>query len=234
MAPLPILTSENPVLRQRARKLRSVSPAVQQLIDDMIETMRQAPGVGLAAPQVGASQRVIVVEYAENQADDETPPRLYVVVNPEIVRHSTGQVPGTEGCLSIPGYLGEVDRYQSVTLRGLDRRGRPLRLKANDWLARIFQHEIDHLDGVLFIDRASRVWKPEPDEAVAVQAIAPRPASRPEGGRASHPEGGRASHPEGGRASHPEGGRASHPEGDTPKGVAAGSHSPATSKETRP
>jgi len=218
MAPLPILTSENPVLRQRARKLRSVSPAVQRLIDDMVETMRQAPGVGLAAPQVGVSQRVIVVEYAQNQTDDETPPKLYVVVNPEIIRNSTEQLPGTEGCLSIPGYLGEVERYQSVTLRGLDRRGRPIRLKASDWLARIFQHEIDHLDGVLFIDRASRVWKPEPDEVVAVQAVAPR--------RASHPGGGT---PEGAAPR-----RASHPEGGTPEGAAPGPHPPATSKEARP
>jgi peptide deformylase len=182
---LPILTSENPVLRQRARKVRAVSPAVRRLIDAMIETMRAAPGVGLAAPQVGVAQRVIVIEYAENQSDDGAPPKLYAVVNPEIVRHSAETLPGTEGCLSIPGFLGEVDRFQSVTVRGLDRNGHPFRLKAGDWLARIFQHEIDHLDGVLFIDRASRVWKPEPEEAVAVQAIAP---STPEGVALSTPE----------------------------------------------
>jgi peptide deformylase len=173
MPTLPVLTSDEPVLRQRARKVRAVSPAVQRLIDDMIETMRAAPGVGLAAPQVGVGQRVIVVEFAEDPKEDGLPPKLYAVVNPEIIRHSAETVPGTEGCLSIPGFLGEVDRFQSVTVRGLDRHGRPFRLKARDWLARIFQHEIDHLEGVLFIDRATRVWKPEPDEAVAVQAIAP-------------------------------------------------------------
>lgn len=177
---LPILTSENPVLRQRARKVRAVSPTVRRLIDDMVEIMRAAPGVGLAAPQIGVGQRVIVVEFAETQADDDAPPKLYAVINPEIVRHSAEIVPGTEGCLSIPGYLGEVDRFQSVTVRGLDRNGNPFRLKARDWLARIFQHEIDHLDGVLFIDRASRVWKPEPGEAVAVQAIAPGGSGAPE------------------------------------------------------
>ncbi len=176
---LPILTLENPVLRARARKVRSVSPALRRLIGDMIETMRAAPGVGLAAPQVGVSQRVIVVEYADDARADDAPPKLYAVVNPEIVRRSTDMLPGTEGCLSIPGYLGEVERHQTITVRGLDRNGNPFRLKAKDWLARIFQHEIDHLDGVLFIDRASRVWQPEPEEAVAVQAVAPRRASHP-------------------------------------------------------
>jgi len=176
---LPILTLEKPVLRARARKVRSVSPALRKLIGDMIDTMRAAPGVGLAAPQVGVSQRVIVVEFAEEGQADEAPPKLYAVVNPEIVRPSAAMVPGTEGCLSIPGYLGEVERHQTITVRGLDRNGHPFRLKAKNWLARIFQHEIDHLDGVLFIDRASRVWQPEPEEAVAVQAIAPRRASHP-------------------------------------------------------
>src|SRR3972149_656264 len=135
MAELPILTTENPILRQRARKVRSVSPALRQLVDNMIETMRAAPGVGLAAPQVGASQRVIVVEYAETQDDDGAPTKLYVVINPEIIRHSTDQLSGTEGCLSIPGYAGDVERYQSVTVRGLGRYGKPIRIKARDWLA---------------------------------------------------------------------------------------------------
>ncbi|HET7011508.1 MAG TPA: peptide deformylase [Anaerolineales bacterium] len=177
MASLPILTAEKPILRQRARKVRSVGPSLHRLVEDMIDTMRAAPGVGLAAPQVGVAQRVIVVEFAETKDDDGVEPKLYVVVNPEIVRHSADTVVGTEGCLSIPGFLGDVERYQSVTVRGLDRRGRPLRLKTNDWLARIFQHEIDHLDGVLYIDRASRVWKAEPEEAAAVQVGAPHPAT---------------------------------------------------------
>lgn len=173
MALRPILTLENPVLRQRARKARTVTPALRRLVEDMIETMRAAPGVGLAATQIGVGQRVIVVEYAEAREGEVVPPKLYAVVNPEIVRSSKEMMEGTEGCLSIPGYLGDVLRHQTVTVRGLDRNGNPFRLKAAGWLARIFQHEIDHLDGVLFIDRASRVWKPEPSEAVAVQAIAP-------------------------------------------------------------
>ncbi|HSB89025.1 MAG TPA: peptide deformylase [Anaerolineales bacterium] len=194
MSALPILTLENPILRTRARKVRAVSPSLRAFIGDMIETMRAAPGVGLAAPQVGVGQRVIVIEYADEAQGDGAPPKLYAVVNPEIVRRSKEMVPGTEGCLSIPGYLGEVERHQTITVRGLDRNGKPMRLKAQDWLARIFQHEIDHLDGVLFIDRASRVWKPDPEEMAAVQAIAPSRASHPGEGI---PEGIAPSIPEG-------------------------------------
>jgi peptide deformylase len=159
-----IITPENPVLRAKAHKVRSFTPKVQTLIDDMIETMRAAPGVGLAAPQVAASQRVIVVEYGEPAEEPPAAPKpakLYVVVNPEIVRHSPETVVGNEACLSVPGFFGEVERYQSVTIKGMNRHGRPYRLKADGWLARIFQHEIDHLDGVLYIDRATQVWRVE-------------------------------------------------------------------------
>jgi peptide deformylase len=118
---------------------------------------------------LGVRQRVIVVEYPPESGEDEEakPPKLYVVVNPEIVRQSSEMVTAAEGCLSIPGYMGDVERATAVTVRGLNRRGQDLRLKARGWTARIFQHEIDHLDGVLFIDRAERVWRmePEPDEA---------------------------------------------------------------------
>jgi peptide deformylase len=142
----------------------------------MVETMRAAPGVGLAAPQIGVSRRVIVVEYGEDSPDPEAPPRpkkLYTLVNPEIVRHSDETVLGNEGCLSIPGFYGEVERYQSVTVKGLNRRGQPTRVKAKDWLARIFQHEIDHINGVLYIDRANQVWKVEDEE----QALEGAPSS---------------------------------------------------------
>ena len=158
-----ILTTEDPRLRQRAHTVDRITDDLQTLIDDMIETMRAAPGVGLAATQLGIRQRVIVVEYPPEGADDdeETPPKLYVVVNPEIARRSEETVTAAEGCLSIPGYMGEVARHTSVTVKGLNRRGKPFQLKARGWTARIFQHEIDHLDGVLFIDRADRVWRPE-------------------------------------------------------------------------
>lgn len=162
-----IVTTPDPVLRQRARKVRAVTKEILTLIDDMIETMRAAPGVGLAAPQFGVSQRVIVVEFAEESEDPEAPPKppkLYAIVNPEIVRNSLDTEAANEGCLSIPGYLGEVERASTVTVKGLNRHGDPFRIKAKGWLARILQHEIDHLDGVLFIDRASEVWRLEDQE----------------------------------------------------------------------
>jgi peptide deformylase len=136
----------------------------------MLDTMREAPGVGLAAPQVGISERVIVVEYAEppENAEGEEPkevkPKLYVMVNPEIVKTSQETLLGVEGCLSIPGLVGEVERFSAVQVKGLNRRGQPMKVKAEGWLARIFQHEIDHLNGVVFPDRAARVWQPEPEE----------------------------------------------------------------------
>lgn len=167
MAIRPIVTVPDPVLRRKAQKVRQFDANLQQLIDDMIETMRAAPGVGLAAPQVGVAQRVIVVEYGEDE-DEDKPPRLYVVVNPEIVEVSAETEMGVEGCLSIPDLVGEVERYRRIVVKGQNRRGQPIKLKLQGWVARIFQHEIDHLEGVLFTDRAVRVWKPSPEEAMAV------------------------------------------------------------------
>ncbi len=163
-----IVTLPDPILRRKARPITAFDKELQTLIDDMIETMREAPGVGLAAPQVGIGQRLIVVEYAEppeeGEEDKEVKPKLYVVANPEIVKRSEETVLGVEGCLSIPGLVGEVERHTMVQVKGLNRRGQPMKIKAEGWLARIFQHEIDHINGVVFPDRATRVWKPEPDE----------------------------------------------------------------------
>lgn len=163
-----IVTIPEPVLRHKARKVNEFGPDLQVLIDDMIETMRAAPGVGLAAPQVAVPLRVIVIEYGEEEDGEEKPPRLYAVVNPEIARIDTETETGTEGCLSIPGYVGDVERPVGITIKGQNRRGQQIKIKADGWLARIFQHEIDHLDGVLFIDRAEKVWefKGEPGQAV--------------------------------------------------------------------
>jgi peptide deformylase len=163
-----IVTLPEPVLRRRARLVSSFDKDLQALVDDMVETMRDAPGVGLAAPQVGIGERLIVIEYAEPPEEDdeqkEVKPRLYVMANPEIVKASEETVLGVEGCLSIPGLVGEVERFSMVQVKGLNRRGQPMKVKAEGWLARIFQHEIDHLNGVVFPDRATRVWKPEPGE----------------------------------------------------------------------
>jgi len=160
-----IVTVPAPVLRRKARRVTDFGLELQTLIDDMIETMRAAPGVGLAAPQVGVPLRVIVVEFGDEE-DESVPPKLYVMVNPEITRRSRETEIGTEGCLSIPGLVGDVERALEVTVRGQSRRGQPMKLKVRGWLARIFQHEIDHLNGVLFTDLAERVWSPE-EAAVA-------------------------------------------------------------------
>jgi peptide deformylase len=159
----------DPVLRKKARKVSEITPDIRRLIDDMVDTMRVAPGVGLAAPQVGVGQRVIVVEYAEDKPDrkeDEPPPApvLYVMVNPEITRSSREKETGVEACLSVPGFSGEVERQREVVVKGFNARGAPIRIRAGGWLARIFQHEIDHLDGVLYVDRASKVWEIKPED----------------------------------------------------------------------
>lgn len=171
MALLDIVTLPHPVLRRKAHKLTAVDKDTQVLIDNMIETMREAPGVGLAAPQVGVSSRLVVVEYGEEDEDGEeiTPKKLYVLVNPEIVQASEEMVMGVEGCLSIPNLVGEVERHEAVTVKAFDRRGKPYKVKARGWLARIFQHEMDHLDGVVYPDRAVRVWKPSKEEEAVLK-----------------------------------------------------------------
>ena len=169
MAVLKVFTLGDPILRKKAHKVTDFGAKLQTLIDDMSETMLDAPGVGLAAPQVGVRQRVIVVYLpGETEEDIETYGEgagvLYAVVNPEIAKASREHIDGTEGCLSVPGYLGTVSRAEMVKVKGQDRHGKKFRIKATGWLARVFQHEIDHLDGVLFIDRAEEVWKMAPDE----------------------------------------------------------------------
>lgn len=155
----------DPVLRKKAHKITTFDKDLNVLIDDMVETLRDAPGVGLAAPQIGISEQLIVVEYAENE---EQKPKLYIVINPEIIKPSEEKEIGVEACLSIPGVAGEVERNYSLTIKGLNRLGKPTKIKASGWLARIFQHEIDHLEGVLFTDRAIRVWQPSPEELAEI------------------------------------------------------------------
>jgi len=171
---LQIAKMGHPILRGTNETIGAedlLDPAIQRLIDDMIETMREAPGVGLAAPQINISQQLAVVEYAESEEEDneDAPPKpkkLFVLINPEITKASEEKVIGVEGCLSIPGLLGEVERHESVQVKALNRHGNPVKLKVEGWMARIFQHEIDHLNGVLFTDRATEVWTPKPDEVV--------------------------------------------------------------------
>ncbi len=168
MSLLPIIQPDNPILRKKAVKVTSFDSRFQRLVDDMIETMLDAPGVGLAAPQVAVSQRVIVVrlpddEESRQEYGDEAGV-TYVLANPKIIKASKEMVSGVEACLSIPGYFGEVDRHESVVITGQDRHGKNIRVKAKGWLARVFQHEIDHLDGQLYIDIASEIWRARDDE----------------------------------------------------------------------
>ena len=142
-----IVTAENPILRQKAKKVHRFDSSIQKLVDDMFETMHSANGAGLAAPQIDLSIRLFVAEYEE---------RRIVIVNPEIVK-AEGEVLGSEGCLSIPGYYGDnIRRAESIIVKGQDIHGKNIRIRAEGWLARIMQHEIDHLDGILFLDRLDR------------------------------------------------------------------------------
>ena len=143
MAILPLVTMDNPILHQKAKRVRTISDSIQKLIDDMIETMRHAEGAGLAAPQVGVPLQVVVIEALE---EDEI-----TLINPELVK-SSGEYEVTEGCLSLPGYKGEVTRWESVTVKCRDRHGKQVRLKADGMLAHVLQHEIDHINGVVFVD----------------------------------------------------------------------------------
>jgi len=167
MTVLDIIQPDNPTLRKKAIKVSSFDKKFQMLVDDMIETMLDAPGVGLAGPQIAESKRIIVVHLPEDEEEfgDEAGV-LYAVANPKIIKTSRKIVNGVEACLSIPGYAGEVDRHEMVVITGQDRYGEDIRIKAKGWLARIFQHEIDHLDGQLFIDIAHKIWRLE-DESEA-------------------------------------------------------------------
>jgi len=159
-----IVTLPDPVLKRKAHAVNKFDKNLHALLDDMVETMREAPGVGLAAPQIGLSERIIVIEYFERPEDEEVeeaPKKVWAVINPEIVKASDEMLMGVEGCLSIPGLVGEVERHAEVQVKGLNRHGQLMKVKAKGWLARIFQHEIDHLNGVLFTERATRIWKPQ-------------------------------------------------------------------------
>lgn len=166
MAVIPIRVAPDPVLRQKAKKVPKIDASVLKLIDDMIDTMRAAPGVGLAAPQVGVSLRVLVIEVPGEE--------VITLINPEVVKRS-GKRRLWEGCLSVPGYTAEIERSQTVLVKGLDRSGKPVRIKASDnLLAQALEHEIDHLNGVLYID-----YLESPDQLVKLES-ADEPAEREE------------------------------------------------------
>ena len=169
MAIRPILGFEQPVLREKSKRVPRVDGSIVRLLDDLAETMFAAPGAGLAANQIGVALRVCVVKGDDNQ--------VYHLVNPEIVK-GEGVTVGYEGCLSYPGWFGEVARYETVTVKALNRKGKSVRHKASGFTARAFQHELDHLDGILFTDRLTsldslrRVEELEADDDAAGEAEA--------------------------------------------------------------
>ena len=148
MAVLPILPANDPILRQRSKRVRNIDSSIERLIDDMFDTMHETGGVGLAAPQVGVPLRVIIIELP-----DEEPIAL---INPEIIKRS-GEQEVTEGCLCLPGYRGKVKRPLKVTAKGKDRNGKDTRIKAVGLLAEALDHEIDHLNGILYIDHLESI-----------------------------------------------------------------------------
>lgn len=159
MAIIPICLVPDPVLRQKAKRVRSIDGSIQKLIDNMLETMHAAPGVGLAAPQIGIPLRVIVIGLPEQED--------IALINPEIVRRA-GERLINEGCLSVPGYVGQVKRAVSVTVKGRNQDGKAIRIKAEELLAQALEHEIDHLNGVLYIDQLVGMTEPrkiEPEES---------------------------------------------------------------------
>jgi len=144
MAVLPIRKVPDPVLREKAKRVKTIDRSISKLVKDMLETMRAASGVGLAGPQVGVPLRVIVIEVPDTEP--------IAIINPQIVRKS-GERVIEEGCLSIPGYVGQVCRAVTVTAKGLDPKGKEIRIKGTDLLAQALEHEINHLNGVLYIDQ---------------------------------------------------------------------------------
>jgi peptide deformylase len=171
MAILDILLEGDPRLRQKALRVRTVDDNLRRLAADMLETMMEAPGVGLAAPQVGILRRLIWVHVPENIHDEGEPELSIALVNPEIVK-AHGRTLAYEGCLSIPGWTAEVPRAEVVTVKGMNLDNRPVRVKARGWGARVLQHEIDHLDGILFFDRVE-------DKSTIVQIPEDEPVEGP-------------------------------------------------------
>lgn len=161
---------QSEVLHRQAMRVRDFGPTLHQLLDNMLETMREAPGVGLAAPQVGVDLRAAVIEYPDDEDDPENTMRVYELINPEVIKARGAEV-GQEGCLSIPGLVADVDRPTYVLIRAQDRHGQEYRLKAYDWLARVFLHEIDHLHGVMMTDKAEQLYKLQQTEDGSYEAI---------------------------------------------------------------
>ena len=161
-----ILYANDPRLRQKAKKVKSFGPQLKKLTEDMLETMRDAHGVGLAGPQIGVMERIFVAEIPED-ADDPDCGKSFVFINPEIVHKSEEMEEDREGCLSIPNWFGLVDRPTEIEIKAKTVNGKNMRLKLSGFLARVCLHEYDHLNGVLFIDHIKekdKLWQGVPGE----------------------------------------------------------------------
>jgi peptide deformylase len=143
----------DPVLREKAKRIKSFDANLRKLAQDMFETMHAHNGVGLAAPQIGQSIRLLVAEYVPDKEEKDAHGFKVALCNPEIVKHSEETATGPEGCLSIPGWIGDVPRHVEITVKAQTPEGKEVRIKAQDYYARVLQHEIDHLNGILFTDR---------------------------------------------------------------------------------
>ncbi len=180
-----VFDSDAEVLRQKARKVKRFGPDLERLANEMLETMRDAHGVGLAAPQVGLPVRLFVAEVPEDMEDEPHAGESYIFVNPKIIKVGREEVEREEGCLSIPGIYGDVWRPDEVVVRAQDAKGNTFRLRARGFLARIILHEYDHLEGILFVDRVEdpatlRTYEEQEDgEMVAVPVDFPRHLIRP-------------------------------------------------------
>lgn len=174
MAIRPILYADDPRLRQRAKPIKRFGPELKALADDMLETMHAANGLGLAAPQIGLLQQLFVAHLPQNEEDPQSG-KDFVLINPQIVQASPERVEGVEGCLSMPTWYGRVARAEWVVVKALNVHGKPVRIKAHGMLARVFQHEIDHLNGVLFVDHIRNpedLWQELPEEEKGEQPAA--------------------------------------------------------------
>lgn len=176
MTVLQVIQPDNPLLRRPAARVEDFGQQLQILIDDMHDTMLEAQGVGLAGPQVAQSLRIIMARAPEGEDSEKSSfaaaGQIYVVANPQIIKRSDEMVSGVEGCLSLPGLLGEVERHECIEIAGQDREGQPMRLPASGRLARVLQHEIDHLNGILYIDIATSVWRPSEEDEAAIAGAA--------------------------------------------------------------
>jgi peptide deformylase len=167
MAVRGVIFADDPILRKKSKKVKDFGEDLQVLINDMVETMQTANGLGLAAPQIGVLERVIVIQLPEDKEDPQSG-KLFALCNPQIIR-ADGEEESEEACLCLPGYAGQVKRATSVIVKAQDRGGKKVRIKAEGLLARVFQHETDHLDGILYIDRVE-----SPDK---IRRIAPKEES---------------------------------------------------------